>query len=137
VIWSFRTPHRTAAALLLAGTFLILVGCAARLTGTVTGTVKYKGAAVAAGTVNFYNPGKGNASQAVLDSSGSFTLPGSLEEGTYKVYVNPPIPEQLPPGQAPKKAPRLDLPPKYQDPGQTPVTREVKAGPNNFTIDLE
>jgi hypothetical protein len=52
------------------------------------------------------------------------------------VYVQPPLPEQLPPGQVSKK-PRLDLPPKYQDPAQTPVSKEVKAGPNTIPIDLD
>jgi len=124
--------------LLLPALFLVLGGCTAeKPSGTVSGTVKYKGAPVASGNVNFVDPAKGTASQAKLDGSGNFTLPGTLEAGTYKVYINPPIPEQLPPGQAPKKVAKLDLPPKYQDPGQTPVSKEVKAGPNTITIDLE
>ncbi len=134
---SFPSSRRAASALLLPGMFLVLTGCGEKPAGTVSGTVKYKGTPVTTGTVNFFNPGKGTASQGALDSSGNFTLQGSLEEGTYKVYIQPATPEQLPPGVAPKKIQRLDLPPKYQDPAQTPVSREVKAGPNNFIIDLE
>jgi hypothetical protein len=133
---ALRSPRR-AGALLLPGLLLFLAGCEGVPAGTVAGTVKYKGAPVTAGTVNFYDPGKGNASQGALDGSGNFTLQGSLAAGTYKVYVQPPVPEQLPPGQVPKKVPRLTLPPKYQDPAQTPVSREVKAGSNTFTIELE
>jgi len=122
--------------LFLSGVFLVLFGCGGKPAGTVSGTVKYKGNPVASGSVNFYDGKTGNASQATLNESGKFTFPGTLAAGTYKVYVSPPVPEQLPPGQAPKKL-KFDLPPKYQDPAQTPVSKEVKAGPNDITIDLE
>lgn len=135
---SFRPFSRVASAMLLPG-ILILMGCGGtgKPTGTVTGTVKYKGSPVSSGTVNFHDPTKGKAYQGVLDGSGNFTLKDPVEVGTYKVYINPPIPEQLPPGTALKKAPPFNLPPKYQDPGQTPISREVKTGPNNITIDVE
>lgn len=128
---------RLGGALLLPGVFLILAGCAGKPAGTVTGTVKYKGAPVTAGSVNFFDPGKGSGAQGALNESGNFTIPGSLDAGTYKVYIQPPSPEQLPPGSKPKKVARFDLPPKYQDPTQTPVSKEVKAGPNTIPIDLE
>ena len=35
------------------------------------------------------------------------------------------------------KTPAFDIPPKYQDLGQTPETVEVKAGENKFTIDFK
>jgi hypothetical protein len=131
------TPScRAAAALLLPGVLLILAGCTGKPTGVVSGTVKYKGAPVTAGVVYFYDPTTGQAAPGQLDDSGNFKLDAPLLAGTYKVYLNPPIPEQLPPGQAPKKAPRFDLPPKYQDPAQTPVSKEVKAGANTIPIDL-
>lgn len=130
-------PRCAVYALLVPGVFLILVGCSSGpQTGTVTGTVKYKGAPVAAGTINFHS-GKGSGSQGTLDASGNFTLAGNLEVGEYKVYIQPPVPEPAPPGTPLKKVPKLDLPPKFMDLGQTTVKREVKAGANNFVIDLD
>ncbi len=135
---STHRPRRVVGMLLFSATLLVLVGCTTeRPNGTVKGTVKYKGSPVTTGSVNFYDPAKGAASQGTLDSSGNFTLPGTLEVGTYKVYLQPPIPEQLPPGKAPAKKARFDVPPKYQDPSQTPVKKEVKVGPNEIPIDLE
>lgn len=135
---SVRISRRVPAAPIFAGLLLALTGCSAgKPEGTVSGTVKYKGAPVTVGTVNFFSAEKGSASEAPLDGSGNFKLAGGLEVGTYKVYIQPPIPEQLPPGKAPKSVARLTIPPKYQDLGQTPVTREVKEGPNTFVIELE
>jgi hypothetical protein len=101
----------------------------------VSGKVTYKGAPLTAGVVNFHSE-KGNASQANLDSSGAFKMSAPLPVGNYKIYVTPPIPKQLPPGTPPEKTEPFTLPPKLQDPGQTPVTKEVKAGPNDITVDL-
>ena len=113
-----------------------LAGCeAAKPEGTVSGKVTYKGSPLASGTVNFHASDKGTASQANLDSNGAFKLPGTLPAGNYKVFVLPPVPQQLPPGTAQPKV-DFNLPPKFQDLGQTPVTKEVKAGSNEFTIDL-
>ena len=121
-------------ALLIA--ILAMVGCGgAKPEGMVSGKVTYKGSPLANGVVNFHAPEKGTASQANLDSNGAFKLPGTLPAGNYKVFVLPPVPQQLPPGTAQPKV-DFSLPPKFQDPGQTPVTKEVKAGPNDFTIDL-
>lgn len=121
---------------LLAMASVSLTGCPGSVpTGTVAGKVTYKGAPLTAGVVNFYNAEKGSAATADLDSSGAFKIGAPLPVGTYKVYVLPPTPKQLPPGEA---QPKVDfpLPPKLQDAGQTPVTEEVKAGANDFTIDL-
>lgn len=134
---SIRPQRLAPGVLLLSGALLFLAGCSGgNPTGTVTGTVKYKGAPLTAGTVNFHGT-KGTGSQGTIDTSGNFTLAGSLEVGTYKVYINPPVPEPAPPGTPPKKVAKLDIPPKYMDLGQTPVSRDVKAGPNTFAIDLE
>jgi hypothetical protein len=45
------------------------------------------------------------------------------------------LPEQLPPGQVSKRPP-FKVPPKYQDPGQTTITKEVKAGVNDISIEI-
>jgi len=86
--------------------------------------------------VNFHAPDKGVAVQGNLDSSGAFKLASELPAGTYKVYVLPPLPKQLPPGEAPQKV-DFNLPPKFQDPTQTPLKEDVKAGPNDFAIDIK
>jgi hypothetical protein len=98
--------------------------------------VTYKGKALTEGTINFINPDKGHASIGDLDSSGAYTLQGTLPAGTYKVYFNPPVPQQLEPGKMPKAKAPYPLPSKLQDPKQTPVTKEVKGGDNDITIDL-
>lgn len=122
----------------LPGILLILAGCFGKTpTGTVSGTVKYKGQPVKAGIVNFHNAAKGTASQAKLDG-GNFTFPGELEVGTYKVYLQAPPPEQLPPDKMKDaKPPAFDIPPKYLDPSQTTESVEVKAGANTFTIEFK
>jgi hypothetical protein len=134
---SFLTP-RHAVWVWLPGLLLILFGCFKTPTGTVSGTVKYKGKEVTTGKVNLHNAAKGTAAQANLDGSGGFKVEGELEVGTYKVYLSPPPPEQLAPDKMKDvKAPAFDIPPKYQDLAQTPETVEVKAGENKFAIDFK
>jgi len=135
-MWSitFTRLRRVLVVLVLA--VLVLAGCKGKETSTVSGTVKYKGKALTSGEIQFFNPDKGIASPGPIDSSGNYTLAGKIEPGTYKVYVQAPPPEQLPPGKVSPKPP-FDLPPKYQDQRQTPVSKEVKAGPNTINIEFE
>src|SRR5262245_53432384 len=72
-------------------------------TSTVSGKVTYKGEAVTEGTVNFMNLEKGWAADGVIDANGNYKLAGELKPGTYKVFFQPPLPEQLPPGQVSTK----------------------------------
>jgi hypothetical protein len=120
---------------LLFGVVLVLVGCQGKPTGTVSGKVTHKGKPVTTGSVNLYWPEKGLGHIAKLSDSGAFTISEPVEVGTYKFYVQPPPPEQLPPGQV-SKAPTLAIPKKYQDGSTTDKTVEVKAGPNDLTIDF-
>jgi len=120
---------------LLFGAVLVLVGCQSKPVGTVSGKVTYKGQAVTTGSVNLYAPDKGLGHVAKLDSSGAFTVPEPVAAGTYKFYVQPPPPEQLPPGSPIKKTP-LAIPRKYQDGATTDKTVEVKVGKNDLSIDL-
>lgn len=121
----------------LVAALLGLVGCTGKSSGTVSGKVTYKGNPVASGSVNFYNPGTGAAAEGKLDDNGAYTLPGPLDAGTYKVYLQPPIPEQLPPGQKAKKRAPFTVPPKYQTASNTPISKEVKVGNNDIPITLE
>jgi hypothetical protein len=94
-----------------------------------------KGEPVTSGSVNFVMTDKGIAAQGTLDANGNYKLEGEVQPGTYKVYFQPPLPEQLPPGQVSKRPP-FKVPPKYQDPGQTTITKEVKAGVNDISIEI-
>jgi len=126
---------RRAGGLLLA-TLVVLAGCQAKAPpATVSGKVTYKNQPLTSGFVNFYMPDKGIAAQGEIDANGNYKLQGEIIAGSFKVYVNPPLPEQLPPGQVSKKPP-FNVPPKFQDPRQTPITKEVKAGANDIPIDL-
>jgi len=131
----FSRPRRALGGLLLVA--LVLTGCqGGKKMGTVSGKVTYKGNPVTAGEVQFTMPEKGLGSSAKLDDSGAYTLAGQLEAGTYKVYIQPPTPEQLPPGQAPKPV-KFDVPRKFQNLTTTPLTKEVKAGANDIPIELD
>ena len=131
-----RVPRRAAWAPILLGLFLGLAGCSGPTEGTVSGKVTYKGNPVTEGIVNLSAPEKGLASEANLDSSGAFKLPGSLPLGNYKISLQPPRPQQLPPGSPAPKAANLAIPTQYQDANRTPLTRDVKAGSNDFSIEL-
>jgi len=128
-----RLPRALGALLLLAA--LVLVGCKGKPMGSVSGTVKRQGKPVPIGSIQFINSEKGSGASGQLDSNGNYTLEGQIEAGTYKVYLQAPVPEQLPPGKASKRPP-FDVPPKYQDPAQTPFTKEVKEGKNEVNLDL-
>jgi len=132
----FPLLRRAPAVLILAA--LVLVGCKGKQTGSVSGKVTFKGAPLTTGEVQFINLEKGSGSSGKLDSSGNYTLAGQLDAGTYKVYVQPPVQEQLPPDQAKlAKRPTFNVPPKYQDPRQTPITKEVKPGANDIPISID
>lgn len=122
--------------MLLLGMSLGAAGCSGPSEGTVSGKVTYKGAPVTEGIVNFFAPDKGIAAEANLDGSGAFKMPGALPLGSYKVCIKPPLPQQLPPGSPPPKAAAFAIPAKFQEANLTPLTREVKAGPNDLSIDL-
>ena len=120
----------------LLAALVALAGCQGGKTpATVSGTVTYKGEALKSGFVNFYIPEKGLGAQGEIDASGTYRLQGTIEPGTYKVYIQRPLPEQLPPGQVSKRAP-FPVPDKYQDAGTTPITKEVKGGQNDIPIEL-
>lgn len=132
---SFLPWGRGLAALLLLGVLLGLVGCSGgKPVGSVTGKVTYKGNPVTSGSINFFAPDKGVAFDAPLGSAGEYTI-AQIDAGTYKVYIQPPLPEQLPPGQVSKRPP-FTVPKKYLDPISTTLSKDVKTGANEIPIDL-
>jgi len=126
---------RRAGGVLLAA-LVVLAGCQTKAPpATVSGKVTYKNQPVTSGSVNFYMPEKGIASQGDIDASGNYKIQGEIIAGKFKVFVTPPLPEQLPPGHVNKRVP-FAVPMKFQDPAQTPITKEVKAGANDIPIEL-
>lgn len=136
---------RRFAARCLAGGALVLVavftvvGCgkASKKTGTVTGTVTYKGNPVKSGLVNFLSA-TGAASQGQIDASGNYKLDAPIEEGEYKVYLQPPIPGQAgPPDKKAVPPPKFEVPEKFQDMAKSGVKVTVKPGENTIPIELK
>jgi len=122
------------AALALAS--LLAIGCeGGKPTGTVAGTVKYKGAPLADGDVNFIGK-NGAAAVAKIDSSGSFKLEGALDADEYRVYFSSPPPEPAAPGARPAKA-KADLPAKFKDPASSGVVVPIKSGKNEVTVEFK
>jgi hypothetical protein len=128
---------RRALALMMLTGAVALVGCSGgKPTGSVTGKVSYKGAPVTSGFVNFFAPERGAASQGKITESGTYTLEGVVDAGTYKVYLQPPLPEQLPPGTKPKARTPFNVPAKFLDGNSSPLSKEVKTGKNDINIEL-
>ena len=127
-----------AAGLFFSAALLAAAGCgkAEKPTGTVKGTVKYKGQPLNSGTVNFLS-NTGAAGQGVLDESGNYAIEGAIEAGEYTVYLNPPVPGQFAPGVKVPKAPKFDVLPKYQQPKTSGLTATVKAGENVIPFDIK
>jgi len=130
-----NSPWRRELGMLILFGVMSLVGCSNKKpAGSIAGKVTYKGQPVTLGSINFYDSGRGMAANSKLDGSGNYSIT-ELEVGTYKVYLSPPIPEQLPPGTPPKKE-KFDVPAKFQDPARSTITKEVKAGKNDIPVDI-
>ena len=115
---------------------LAFAGCvpAGKSQGKISGNVKYKGQPVVSGVVNLLDKAHGTGATAPLDASGNFTVTTPLDVGTYNVSVTPPVPKQLPPGTPPEPQAPFEIPPKYQDPSQSDINKEIKTGDNKLDI---
>jgi hypothetical protein len=141
--------------LLFAGA-LAVVGCG-RSSGTVTGTVTYKGAPLKGGSVVFIPPTGGEAAtvSAQIGEDGTYTAE-KVPVGDVKVTVDtsylkpartsaaPHMQYSAPPGhENPNKssgnsgANYVPIPPKYADPAQTPLKCTVKSGSQKYDIPLD
>jgi hypothetical protein len=144
--------------LLTALTFLSVLGaagCGSSSSGTVTGKVTYKGAAVPGGTVSFFGADNWTGS-AHLGEDGSYSI-ANVPAGTVRISVEtmtarPPKP---PPGAMPKpptdapvpkgsmydpaaQAKRyVPIPPRYADKDQSGLTYDVKPGKQVHDIKLD
>lgn len=134
---STRLPTRRLAGGWLTVALALAVGCGGeKPTGSVSGTVNYKGAPVTAGTINFLSK-TGAGAVAKIDATGHFKMEGELEAGEYKVYATPPLPEPQAPGTKVAAPPKFEVPQKFRDPASSTTTVTVKSGANDIPIEFK
>ena len=149
-----NTPRSTGLAALLA-LFAISLGCGGGPeqlpVHPAKGVVRYKGEPMkGGGTVIFYPMGSGKEASGTINEDGTFTLQtyeanDGAAEGQYRVVVYQVTmqepessPETESTGEATEIVPKADQIPKiYSDATQSPVTKEITAGENDLTIELE
>ena len=137
-----RLSHARISALGLGVALAVLAGCdSGPKRYPVSGTVKYKGEPVKAGTINFRGDSGDSGSANITD--GRYEIPSAtgLSPGNYKVAITYPDPK----APQPKGGDGLPgetvvakelLPPKYNN--QTELTAEVKAQQSNdVSFDLK
>lgn len=121
---------------------VLAAGCS-RGTGNVSGTVKFKGKPLPAGTITFYDEANGAASSSI-NSDGSYSV-SKVAVGTARITVAVPMPIYLTaPGtsdvkgdlpDAAKQAP--PLPRRYYDPAKSGLTCPVVRGDQQQDFDLQ
>lgn len=131
-------------------TFTLFASALALMTGcgssepkrqAVSGTVKFQGKEIEAGTISFRSDGDGKYVGTGTITKGKYEIPAAvgLVPAKYRVavtYPDPKIPAPRPdepPG--PSTPVRELLPKKYND--QTELTAEIKDGPNDVSFDLK
>jgi hypothetical protein len=105
-------------------------------TGTVSGTVSYKGSKLSAGNVNLISK-SGSAAMAKIDDTGNFKVEGAIAAGEYTAYASPPIPEPQAPGSKAGPPKKFDLPVKFRDPSTSGTLVTVNAGSNELPIEFK
>jgi hypothetical protein len=121
---------------------LLAAGCGPHF-GDVSGTVEYQGRPLTAGTISFYDEANGVASGAI-QPDGTYAV-HHVRAGPTKIAVALPTAiTMVDPGQTHAPGPPAlaqpggtFLPPKYQDPQESGLSCEVKAGPQEFAVRLE
>ena len=126
--------------------------------GKVEGKITYKGNPIPKGTVTFF-PVEGKGNEAGQPAIGEIQPNGSFELTTYdtgdgavlgqhKAIVvarseavekipEGTIPSQLPQDLKKQQGPKPLVPEKYMDPEKTPLRYTVRAGANDFAIELK
>ena len=117
-------------------------------TGTVFGTINYKGAAIPEGCAVTFMPEGGDLPAAgEVNSSGAFSLyfkgGTAIPTGKYKIGIMPPAVEETPQqamermesGGKEKEFP--EVPQKYRDAETSGETFEVKEGENTYELDMK
>ena len=116
----------------------ILTGCGGPPSGAVSGIVRFEGKPCGDSAVVFMSLETGASSSANLEPDGSFKLPKRLAVGEYRVYLSPkagavshgadgqPAPAPLP----------SSIPVRYTHEASTDITVNVRAGVNEFSVDI-
>jgi hypothetical protein len=125
--------------------FFVTAGCGKPSTGLaeVSGTVKFDGKPVSGVVVTFYPivaPGEPRQafSRATTDAVGKYTLmsedgkPGAVV-GKHKVVVSWPVRSGH---EVAKSPPPFAIPLRYTVVAETPIEKQVNAGPNSIDIDV-
>ena len=103
-------------------------------TGTVSGTVKYKGQPVTVGFIMFQDQVTKKGGSAPLGADGTYTISVPIEVGEYNVAFPPPNP----PAPLEEKEPEVSpIPQKYHIPEQATIKFTVVKGENTADFDLE
>ena len=115
---------------------ILAVGCTTGVkpAGKVSGAVRYKGAPVASGNVNFQsNDGTNTGGVAKIDG-GHYAFETTLPVGSYDVFLTESYPDPVP-GVETKPVPS-GVPKKFLIAATSGVKAEVKSGSNDIPIDL-
>lgn len=122
---------------------VLLVGCGggadAVPQGDVSGAVKVNGQPVTQGKITFTSAALGAAGSADLAADGTYTFPGPLPAGEYKVYFSEAGLGDRPPSEDPKAdamSGLKDVPEKYQSEQSTDLTATVEKGSNDIPFEL-
>jgi hypothetical protein len=108
-----------------------LTGCAGQ--GDVSGVVKYQGKPLTAGTISFYDEGRGVWSGAIA-TDGSYSIKG-VPIGKAKIAVTTPMAISMPGGPPPAKS--VQIPEKYSDPTKSNLAYQVRGGQQEYDVVLE
>jgi hypothetical protein len=129
---------RTIATTCIAGAFFLFVSGCSEPTGTISGKVTYKDAPVTTGSITFLMKSKGNAQEAKLDATGTYTMATPMPAGTYQAFYTPPPPEPQDPSKGGRPAVvKSAVPAKYQSPETSQLSFEVKSGKNDIPIAIK
>jgi hypothetical protein len=113
--------------------FLGLAGCGlGSTTGDLSGSVSYQGEPVRSGTVVFLSA-DGVKQYAKITPEGTYRI-AEIPTGTVLIAVIPHQRNPFPSGKTEKPAP---LPERYTDPKTSGITHDVRAGSQQFDIDLK
>jgi hypothetical protein len=121
---------------------VLAAGCS-RGTGNVSGTVKFKGKPLPAGTITFYDEANGAASSPI-NPDGSYSV-SKVAAGTARITVAVPMAIRfVSPGMSEDKADLPDvvrqtpaIPAHYYDPAKSGLTCKVVRGDQQQDFDLQ
>jgi hypothetical protein len=116
---------------------VIFIGCGKNddtITGTVSGTVKYKNQPVTTGSIIFLHPMTKIGGNALLDNEGKYVISQPLPAGEYNVAILPPPP---PAPHEKMSVVSNPVPEKYRVPEQGMLKFTVSKGTNVADFNLE